>query len=161
MTELSPELEAEILADLDGRRGALGEEAARKFLADHGLTVVDTVADQEAADRETFAAELQRMRDYIGRDLTVQEEERLIDAVPSQGAIPDLVERFGDEMKGRATSGQQDRRELMLEVAESVSDDDTGEDEFEQTPAPADETPDGRRARMLAAAGRVDDEGGD
>lgn len=168
--DLGPEVER--LADqaiYDMASGEYGEEyqaQAEAFLGELGMTVDDFEVTEEpdyvgeeedefpypdhAEATEAVEAEIEKLAKIKGRPLTWAEKERVIDAIPSGGPIPDLSERFGKEFAERVHS-QTSRREAMKEAADDVGE----EAEWQERPEPADtsdETPEGRRARMLAAA---------
>jgi hypothetical protein len=119
---------------------------------------------QYAEDLSVFENEIRRVESAIGRTLTGAEEKRLIAAVPEDGPIPDLAEKFAAELSGR-TGDREGRRGQMAERAADMIADAQHRRDAE---APAEEPPEKegevdlrsetteeRRARMEQAANQV------
>lgn len=111
----------ELIAAYNGEYGPEVEEAAEEELEelgyfDEGDEGDDDLDDDFEDDTAAVADEIERLEEKVGRKLTNAEIDRLIDAIPANGPIPDLAERYGSELAGRARE-REGRVALMEEAA--------------------------------------------
>lgn len=118
----------DLLAAIQGDYGSEEQEAALEFAEESGL------ADQWIADEDAEAAgnyddaleeEFQRLEQVAGRELTPDEEQAMIDAIPTQdrdeGAVPDLVSAYGQQVAS-ARESEDGRLHLGASAAQEVFD---------------------------------------
>jgi len=112
---------------LEGEWGQDAQFAARLAAVELQLAGRDDDGSEEyaeehgTAEAQAFENEIARLEQRIGRTLTNKELERLVNAVPEDGPLPDLSEKYANELAGRGSQSADSRRALMLERAEDAS----------------------------------------
>jgi hypothetical protein len=106
-------------ADLDealgGAYGHDWQEAAEALVAEA------EGGDHGSAEAQAFENEVARLEKRIGRSVTQAELNRLINSIPEDGPLPDLTEKYGNELAERKSKSPESRRALMLERAEEAT----------------------------------------
>lgn len=126
--EVEPELEAEgydwTEDDGEGELATpLEQEPAdvETYEDEPGLDPREQLNEELDQSRPHFELELQRLEKFLGRKVTDAEGFAIVDdTLAAGGAVPDLVERYGSQLKGRGVRGSEEDDTLAAEEIEDA-----------------------------------------